>query len=286
MYTSKLIQGCMTWGRWGKQLSTRQMASQIEDCLSLGVTTFDHADIYGDYTTEAEFGKAFTESKIERDSIQLISKCGIQLPNSARDNRVKHYQYDSEYIIAQAEQSISNLNCGYLDAFLLHRPSPLMDLREIAKSIIYLKEQGKIKHFGVSNFTTQQMDLLSAYVEVEGHQLQCSLNHPQPFTNDILQHHLFKHILTMAWSPLGGINTLHQDNPILDKTLEEMATKYECEKAQLAIAFLNVHPIGIRPVVGTTQMTRLKGLKAALAIDLSLQDWFSILEASRGHEVD
>lgn len=286
MYTSKLIQGCMTWGRWGKQLSTRQMASQIEDCLSLGVTTFDHADIYGDYTTEAEFGKAFTESKIRRESIQLISKCGLQLPNSTRNNRVKHYQYDSEYIIAQAERSISNLNCDYLDAFLLHRPSPLMDLQEIAKSIIYLKEQGKIKHFGVSNFTTQQMDLLSAHVKVEGHQLQCSLNHYQPFTNDILHHHLSKQILTMAWSPLGGINRLHEDNLPLDKVLGEMATRYECEKAQLAIAFLNQHPVGIRPVVGTTQPKRLKALNEALTIELSLQDWFLILEASRGHEVD
>ena len=250
MYTSKLVQGCMTWGRWGKQMSTRQMASQIEDCLSLGVTTFDHADIYGDYTTEAEFGKAFTESKIKRESIQLISKCGLQLPSSTRDNRVKHYQYDSEYIIAQAERSISNLNCEYLDAFLLHRPSPLMNLQEIAKSIIYLKEQGKIKHFGVSNFTTQQIDLLGSYVEVEGHQLQCSLNHCQPFTNDILHHHLCKQILTMAWSPLGGLDRLHKDNPPLDKALEEMAARYECEKVQLAIAFLNQHPIGIRPVLG------------------------------------
>ena len=286
MYTSKLVQGCMTWGRWGKQMSTRQMASQIEDCLSLGVTTFDHADIYGDYTTESEFGKAFTESKIKRESIQLISKCGLQLPSSTRDNRVKHYQYDSEYIIAQAERSISNLNCEYLDAFLLHRPSPLMNLQEIAKSIIYLKEQGKIKHFGVSNFTTQQIDLLGSYVEVEGHQLQCSLNHCQPFTNDILHHHLSKQILTMAWSPLGGLDRLHKDNPPLDKALEEMAARYECEKVQLAIAFLNQHPIGIRPVLGTTQTKRLKVLKEGLTIELSLQDWFLILEASRGHEVD
>ncbi|AFU68453.1 oxidoreductase, aldo/keto reductase family [Psychroflexus torquis ATCC 700755] len=286
MYTSKLIQGCMTWGRWGKQLSTSQMASQIEDCLSLGVTTFDHADIYGDYTTEAEFGIAFTESKIKRESIQLISKCGLQLSNSARNNRVKHYQYDSEYIIAQVEQSISNLNCDYLDAFLLHRPSPLMDLQEIAKSIIYLKEQGKIKHFGVSNFTAQQIDLLSAHVEVEGHQLQCSLNYCKPFTNDILQHHLSKQILTMAWSPLGSLHRLHEDNLPLDKVLGEMATRYECEKAQLAIAFLNKHPVGIRSVVGTTQPKRLEALKEALAMELSLQDWFLILEASRGHEVD
>ena len=286
MYTSKLIQGCMTWGKWGKQMSTCQIASQIEDCLSLGVTTFDHADIYGDYTTEAEFGKAFTESKIKRESIQLISKCGLQLPSSTRDNRVKHYQYDSEYIIAQAERSISNLNCEYLDAFLLHRPSPLMNLQEIAKSIIYLKEQGKIKHFGVSNFTTQQIDLLGSYVEVEGHQLQCSLNHCQPFTNDILHHHLSKQILTMAWSPLGGLDKLHKDNPPLHKALEEIAARYGCEKVQLAIAFLNQHPIGIRPVLGTTQTERVEVLKEALAIELSLQDWFLILEASRGCEVD
>ena len=83
----------MTWGKWGKQFSKLEMVDMINHCISIGITTFDHADIYGGYTTEEEFGKAFIDSKIDRDSIQLISKCGIQYQTETRNNTVKHYDY-------------------------------------------------------------------------------------------------------------------------------------------------------------------------------------------------
>jgi hypothetical protein len=128
---SKIIAGTMNWGVWGKNYSTFDMAKMIHCCISNNITSFDHADIYGDYTNEADFGKAFIESRIDRASIQLISKCGIQLKGTSRNNSIKHYIYSKEYIIWSVEQSLKNLQTDYLDLLLLHRPSPLMIADEI-----------------------------------------------------------------------------------------------------------------------------------------------------------
>ena len=186
---SKLIQGCMTWGIWGKDFSTKAMSKHISETIELGLTTFDHADIYGNYTTEASFGDAFQKTGLARDSIQLISKCGIQLVNDDRKTYVKHYNYSKDYIIAQAEQSLKNLKTDYLDLFLLHRPSPLMQIDEIKEAITQLINQGKIIDFGVSNFTPAQMAFLNEDLEISANQIQCSLTHLIPFEDDCLFYH-------------------------------------------------------------------------------------------------
>jgi len=158
---SKIIQGCMTWGKWGKQLDTNQMITLMHHCIDEGVTTFDHADIYGDYSTEEDFGHAFAKAEVARSSIQLISKCGIQYMGNARPElTVKHYQYNAEYIIWSAERSLRLLQTQYLDLFLLHRPSPLMEADEVAKAFEKLEKDGKVRNFGVSNFTPSQTNLI------------------------------------------------------------------------------------------------------------------------------
>ena len=159
--SSKIIIGCMSWGKWAKQLSTKEQIEMIQFCLENGNSFFDHADLYGDYTTESEFGKALQEGNFKRDDLHIITKCGIQNPGQTRNNYVKHYNYAKDYIIWSAEQSLKNLKTDYLDTFLLHRPSPLMNPSEIAEAINQLKESGKIKNFGVSNFTPSQVDLLN-----------------------------------------------------------------------------------------------------------------------------
>ena len=110
---SRIIAGTMTWGNWGKQLSTAQMVSLLEHCLENKITTFDHADIYGDYTNEAQFGKALATSSIARENIQLISKCGIQYDANERAKRVKHYEYGKAYIIESVERSLNLLQTEY-----------------------------------------------------------------------------------------------------------------------------------------------------------------------------
>ena len=132
---SKLIAGTMSWGHWGKQFDKKNMQRLIHHCVAQHITTFDHADIYGSYTTEAAFGNAFSKSGIPRENVQFISKCGIQYISERRNNTVKHYNYNTDYIIWSAEQSLKNLKTDYLDLLLLHRPSPLMRSEDIAEAI-------------------------------------------------------------------------------------------------------------------------------------------------------
>ena len=148
----------MNWGVWDKNLSVKEMNYLINICLENIITSFDHADIYGGYTTEEQFGKAFSESKIERGNIQLISKCGIQMVSENRKSKIKHYNYSKEHIIWSAENSLKNLQTDYLDVFLLHRPSPLMVSDELAEAVLNLKSDGKILDFGLSNFTSSQTE--------------------------------------------------------------------------------------------------------------------------------
>ena len=123
---SRIIAGTMTWGSWGKNFTRQGMTELMLYCLEENITTFDHADIYGGYSTEAAFGNAFAESGIDRNDIQIISKCGIQMIDDSRSTIVKHYDYSQKYIVWSAEQSLKKLKTDYLDLFLLHRPSPLM----------------------------------------------------------------------------------------------------------------------------------------------------------------
>jgi predicted oxidoreductase len=148
------------------------------------ITTFDHADIYGGYTTEAIFGKALLQSKISRDTIQLISKCGIQHTVENRpENKVKHYDYSKKYIIWSAENSLKNLKTDYLDVFLLHRPSPLLQPDEVAEAVTQLKKEGKILDFGVSNFTSSQTELIREQTNVAFNQIQFSATDFQAMTD-------------------------------------------------------------------------------------------------------
>jgi predicted oxidoreductase len=282
---SRIIQGCMTWGIWGKNFSTKDISNRIRENVENGISTFDHADIYGDYTTEEAFGKAFKHSEISRDDIQLISKCGIQLINEQRKSFVKHYNYSKDYIIHQAEQSLTNLQTDYLDLFLLHRPSPLMQIDEISEAIHHLKKSGKIKAFGVSNFTPRQMDYLSSNLEIEANQIQCSLTHYAPFEDDSLFYHQQHNISTMAWSPLGGIFKMNEDSK-LNKQLDLLADKYSCSTSQIALSWLMGHPAKIYPVLGTSKPERIKEAIESIEISLELQDWFLLYEISRKREVD
>ena len=136
---SKIIAGTMTWGSWGKNLTKAEMSGLIDYCVENGITTFDHADIYGGYENEEAFGSAFFKSPIQREHVQLITKCGIQYVCKARDNKVKHYDYSKDYIVWSAERSLTKLKTDYLDLFLLHRPSPLMEPDEIAEAILCKK---------------------------------------------------------------------------------------------------------------------------------------------------
>jgi predicted oxidoreductase len=276
----------MTWGVWGKQLHKTQIINLIQHCIEQDITTFDHADIYGGYTTETDFGFAFAESGIQRDQIQLISKCGIQLLSDNRTNTVKHYNYDKDYIIKSAETSLNHLKTDYLDLLLLHRPSPLMEPDEIADAISNLKERGLIKAFGVSNFTPSQVELISKSVPISVNQIEYSLTQHNAMHNGSLDHMMTKAITPMAWSPLG--NVFREDTEqtrSIHRQLGELLDKYNATEDQLLLAWILKHPSQIHPVIGTTTKQRITDASKAAKIELELEDWFKILEACQGHEV-
>ena len=283
---SKIIAGTMSWGNWGKQFNSQQMIRLMNACLESSVTTFDHADIYGDYTTEKEFGDAFKQSNITRDDIQLISKCGIVYASPKRPTKIKHYNYSRDYIITSVDNSLKNLATDYLDLLLLHRPSPLMEPNEIMEAIAKLGQEGKIKSFGVSNFTTSQVELISSEVPVEVNQIEFSLTQNKALFDGTLDQMMVKKMTPMAWSPLGEVfkNDTEQTRRI-HKCLGSLLEKYSATEDQLILAWILKHPANIHPVVGTTNQIRIKEANKALQINLELEDWFSILVASQGHKV-
>jgi len=203
-----------------------------------------------------------------------------------RDNTVKHYDYSKDYIIWSAETSLKHLKTDYLDLFLLHRPSPLMHPDEISEAITTLQKQGKIKSFGVSNFTPSQVELISSEVDVSVNQIEFSLTQHSAMHNGSLDQMLLKNITAMAWSPLGSV--FREDNEQtrrIHKQLGLLIDVYNCNEDQLLLAWILKHPANIHPVIGTTTKRRIIDAKNAEKINLSLEDWFKILVASQGHKV-
>ncbi|NNV56527.1 aldo/keto reductase [Limnovirga soli] len=290
LQVSSPIAGCMRWGAWGANFSTADYLDIINACLEQGISSFDHADIYGDYTTEGDFGAALAEQPSLRFKMQLITKCGIQMMSHKRPHhQVKSYNTSKEHIIASAERSLQQFHTDYLDVFLIHRPDPLMQPEEVAEAIHLLKIQGKILHFGVSNFYPHQVDILRKYIPVEINQLEISLLHLPPFTNGMLDHCLQHSIIPMAWSPLGGGILNEEESPRFQRIAtcaSELAEIYQTGVNQILIAFLLSHPSGILPVIGTTKVARLVQAKEARNILLRREDWFKLFTASLGKEVD
>ena len=280
---SNIIAGTMTWGVWGKNCNTEQMIELMNCCLENNITTFDHADIYGDYTTETAFGKAFGDSKIDRSKIQLISKCGIQMESEKRKNAIKHYDYATSYIIWSVEQSLRNLQTDYLDLLLLHRPSPLMKTDEIAEAIEKLKHDGKILDFGVSNFTPLQTDLIETKTKINYNQIRFSITSSEAMLDGSLDHMQTHNIKPMCWSPLGSVFKKEDDQA---NRLKKMATnfsfKYNVPVDVILLAWILKHSSGILPVCGTADKSRIANLMKATTVDMELQDWFALWSESAG----
>lgn len=284
--TSSIISGTMFWGKWGVSLSTAKMQELIEYNIEIGINSFDHADIYGGYTTEAEFGKALQLSNTERENIKLISKCGIQYPSELRPHKVKHYDYSQKHIRNSVENTLRNLKTEYIDIFLLHRPSPLMNPIKIGEIISDLINEGKIKEFGVSNFTKDQIELLNTSTNVMYNQLECSLTHCNSMNNGTLDHCQSKNIDIMAWSPLGSYFKIFDEKRTrINSIFKKLSKNYSCSEDQLLLAWLFKHPAGINPIVGTTKKERLLSSTKAKFININTSDWFEILEASLGERV-
>jgi predicted oxidoreductase len=282
---SEIIAGTMNWGVWDKKLNTQEMIHLINICIENKITTFDHADIYGSYTTEEQFGKAFSESKISREKLQLISKCGIQLEGS-RTNKIKHYDYSKEYIIWSVENSLKNLQTDYLDVLLLHRPSPLMIADEIAEAVEKLKSDGKIINFGLSNFTTSQTELIRSKTEVSYNQIQFSATHYEAILDGSLDYMQTHDIRPMSWNPLGTVFREDIDQTRrLKKLLVQLVEKYGVGSDTILLSWILKHPSKVIPVAGTVNIARIQALMKAVELPLDNLDWFAIWTESMGNKV-
>ena len=284
----KPIVGCMRWGVWGENFTTVQYEQIINQCLAIGLDIFDHADIYGHYTTEADFGHALKGNTSLRNQIKIITKCGINMLTPNRPHHaIKSYDTSATHITKSVEQSLQNFHTDYIDTLLIHRPDILMHVEDIAATITTLKTAGKIKSFGVSNFTTSQVALLNKYIPIEHHQVEISVTNLNVFDNGVLDQCQLENIEAQSWSPMGnGIFTekTEQHTRILSEA-ESLAKTYECSVNQVLLAFLYAHPSQIVPVIGTTKFERIQEATKAMEIELTREDFYKLWTASTGKEV-
>lgn len=270
--------------------STKHVRAKIDTALEEGMTTFDHADIYGNYECENLFGKALAETPSLRDQMEIVTKCDIcLLSDKFPARRVKYYDTSAAYIEASVEQSLKHLNTDVIDTLLIHRPDPMMNAFETGDALDRLIAAGKIKTAGVSNFRSDDWRLLQKNMKnkLVTNQVELSILAQESFTNGDLSALQLDDISVMAWSPLAG-GRLFGDEPAAQRVrplLKRIADEQNSREDLVAIAWLLAHPAGILPVIGTNNLGRMKGLKGALDVNIDRETWFEIWTAAAGQEV-
>ena len=287
---SQFVAGFWRLADW--QLSTTELITIIERYIELGVSSMDHADIYGGYQCEALFGEALALQPSLRDQIQLISKCGIQLvTDKTPDTYLNHYDTSRQHIIQSAEASLQNLQTDHLDLLLIHRPDPLMNADEVALAFEHLYQQGKVRHFGVSNFSPQQFELLQSRMsqKLVCNQVEISPLNMSTLHDGTLDHCQQHNLAPMAWSCLGGGNIFDANDPQslrLRAVLETIADEVNAENiSQVIYAWVLALPSKPHPIIGSGNMSRIESAVRSKQITLTRQQWFSIWQASTGHGV-
>ena len=261
----------------------------IEECLNLGITTYDHADIYGNYKVEAKFGDALRKNPSIRKKMQIITKCGIVYKSETA--RVKYYNYSENYIIQQVEKSLKNLSIDYIDTLLLHRPSPFMDPEEVSIAFEKLYKSGKVRTFGVSNCLPNEYHMLKSYVKVPliTNQVELSPLNMENLENGVMNLCLEERIHPMIWSPLAGgkiFTSTGEDAVHLRETLEIIREEIGADAIdQVAFAWLFSHPAGLIPITGSGELELVKKPISALQYKLTPEQWFMIWTAVKGHKV-
>ncbi|MEY2688610.1 MAG: hypothetical protein RL375_2808 [Pseudomonadota bacterium] len=284
---SPVVAGCWRMAEWGR--SPQDTLRWIEQAIERGVTSFDHADIYGGYQCEALFGAALALAPSLRRQLQLVSKCGIRLVHPARPaHRLKSYDTSAAHLVASVDHSLRALGTDHLDLLLIHRPDALLDAAEVAATFGRLRTAGKVRAFGVSNFTPAQFDLLNSHVQLVTNQIELHPLYRSPLhdgTLDQLQQH---GLAPMVWSPLAGGRLLQgqgDDARRVQAVLARLARVHGVSPATLAYAWLRRHPS--RPVIvtGSRRVESFDEALAALRLALDRESWYEIWQAGAGHEV-
>ena len=276
---SRIVAGCWRWG------ASTDVDRLIRTALDAGITSFDHADIYGDYENQKIFGAAIKKEPSLRTQMQLISKFGIRLKSAKfPETRVKYYDTSKAHILQSVDASLADLATDYLDLLLIHRPDPFIDPEEVSETFGLLRQNGKVLHFGVSNFTPGQFEMLQKYLPfpLVTNQVPLSLNRLDVLYDGTLDVLLKHETGAMIYSPLGEGKLFSEK---LHGDLWAKKDQYSATEVQLALAWLLRHPANLFPVIGTTQPERV--LESARAVDILLdrQDWFDMLRIASGKDV-
>ena len=284
---SPVIAGAWRLAEW--QWTAQQRLAWIEANLDIGVTSFDHADIYGGYSVEALFGEALALRPALRQGLQLVSKCGIKLVAPARPgHQVKHYDSSAAHVRASVAQSLQALRTDHLDLLLIHRPDALADFDELADSFEALRREGKVRCFGVSNFAPHQLAPLHRRLALATHQIELSPLHLDPLHDGVLDQCQDLGLRPMIWSPLAGGRLFTADDERarrVRQALQTMAAELQVSVTTLVIAWLQRHPSQPLPILGSRRIEVARDAMAALALRLDAQQWWRIWTAATGHEV-
>ena len=283
---STIVAGLWRIVSW--KLSVAERIRWIEQALELGISSFDHADIYGDYQAEAQFGEALKAAPSLRERMQLVSKCGIRLRSGQRPYRINYYDTSAAYVRAQVEQSLRNLHADQLDLVLIHRPDYLMDAAALAETFATLTREGKVAHWGVSNHTTSQFALLHQQHPLQTNQIELSPLQLDALDDGTLDQAQQLGLRPMIWSPLGGGRLFTGEDEQAIRVRAEMnaiAERYGISLTTLAFAWALRHPSRPHVITGTGRIDSLREAVAALDVRLDAQDWYAIWTASKGHSV-
>ncbi|MDX8335541.1 aldo/keto reductase [Candidatus Cetobacterium colombiensis] len=286
---SKIALGFWRLNDW--KMSKEDLLKYLEEAIDLGVTTFDHADIYGSYTCEKIFGEALALKPELRSKMQLVSKVGIKLISKNMPENTFHC-YDTSYnhIVKSVEKSLKNLNVEYLDLVLIHRPDMYMDADETAKALTDLKKAGKVLEWGVSNFLPSDFNLLQSRLDFKlvTNQIELSPLKTQHFYDGTINLMQEKRVPMMIWSPLAGgeIFTSSDENVVeLRKILEKLGKKYNCSIDTIVYAWHLAHPANLIPICGSGKISRLKSAVEACKVSLTREEWFDILVNGMGKDI-
>ena len=283
---SRFVMGYWRLMDWN--MSPLQLASFIEEHIDLGVTTVDHADIYGGYQCEAAFGEALKLVPALRDRMEIVTKCGIAT-TAKPEHALGHYITDSAHIIKSAEQSLVNLATDRIDLLLIHRPDPLMDADEVAEAFLNLHQSGKVRHFGVSNFTPAQFALLQSRLPftLATNQVEISPVHQPLLLDGTLDQLQQLRIRPMAWSCLGGGRLFNDDEfQPLRNELDTIARELNAESIeQVVYAWILRLPSKPLPIIGSGKIERVRSALAAEELQMTRQQWFRIRKAALGYDV-
>ena len=284
---SRIIHGQMRIWDWN--MNSQELLKFTEQIMELGIDTFDNADIYGNYTCEDLVGQALALKPGLREQMTIVTKCGINIKsNKFPEKKIQYYDYRSEYIIQEAENSLKNLRTDYIDVLLLHRPSDILNPEEVAKAFGQLRKQGKVRYFGVSNFISHDVSMLQSYLDdkLVTNQIEISPYRINHFENGDLNYCLEKRIKPMAYCPMADgrlVTPTDEKSERIVKVLKEVAEELNVDGTDKVIySWLFMHPSQIMPINGSGKIDRIRRTAEAMNVKMSVEQWSRIYVASRG----